>query len=120
MLEVLGYAETRVTSMKEEEEGEEEVEEEVKEEVKEEGGRRRRSKRRRKTSTDTSTTPSSSSSSSSASPPYYHVVIKYDNDHSSEDIPLHFFLLRVVSPLTGAWIEQPQVRVNLFTVLFQV
>ena len=118
MLEVLGYAETRLTPVKEEEEGEEEV----KEEVKEEGERRRRSKRRRKTSTDKSTTPSSSSSSSStsASPPYYHVVIKYDNDHSSEDIPLHFFLLRVVSPLSGAWIEQPQVRVNLFTVLFQV
>jgi len=108
VLEVLGYAETRVTPMKEEEEGEE-GEEEVKEEVKEEGERRRRSKRRRKTSTDTSTTPSSSS----ASPPYYHVVIKYDNDHSSEDIPLHFFLLRVVSPLSGAWIEQPQVRVSI-------
>jgi hypothetical protein len=38
----------------------------------------------------------------------YSVVIQYDNDKSIEKIPYHFFLLRVVSPITGTWIEQPQ------------
>jgi len=38
----------------------------------------------------------------------YHVVVQYDNDRSKESIPYHFFLLRIVSPESGTWIEQPQ------------